>query len=1002
MQKIMKKFAVLLLAAGMSILHAEQPLPPVQLDPRIPRKIEIGAEPLFEMVKDGQVNFEIVVPADAPVSVKFAGSEAASLLGRTFGTKLTVLEKPTGNRPAIVIGSPDLASELGVDVKGLDRDGFVMKTFPGGVLIIGRDSQRNNLLWGEHATLFGTYDFLERFAGMHFYLPGKFGTIIPRMSEWRLPSIDLYDRPDSYQRCYSDYNGDTGKELTRKTLEINRLRHRYETTRIYYPHTLRYLTYGARFGKSHPEYFSLQKNGKRVIDPGYTATGDQSHFCYSSEGFKKEVIADIISCMKGEDASVRGIINPETGKVGWHWCFQPGKKIITLSPPDCVVKCTCPKCAPILLHGTKEQQIEHYWSFFRDVAMAVKDAGIDGYIVIPCHYGWWEGMPPSFPIPDNIILSFAVRGAWNELTPDAREKDFAELKAWAGTVKEKMLMWTYPGKYFGEFPGIPATTPRYAASFLKRAKPYVVGCYFESSSEYIFFNYLNFYIYGKILWNSETDVEKLLDEHAGLMFGPAAGPMKEFFDSIERNWMKIAGHTISTNIGPVPVYPSEREMWNTIYSPAERERINDLFAEAEKLTTETPEYLERVKILRREMWLPAIKAADNYECDQRAIAAWGAYMPETGQPPVLDGKLDDPEWKQSEVITLIPTRKAKTPCEVRTTVRALRDKDYFYFGFECEDRGTPQAFARDFDNRDIWRDSGVEVFLSPDRNPERCYQIMVNACDSIADLVRLKDKEADWSWNSGAEAKSVITPGQGWITEIRIPRSSLPQADESGMLANLTRRYIPSPLRTVSFVWGPFYLNNNFEIHHFGTLRFQPESEKNLIPDGDFDGEPDAKSPDRLGSWRWFGSDRQFPLTTEYIISGKNAALLDSSRFLSNFWCVLRTLPPVKPGKEYILTFFAKLEDVKAQDKEGGFYVRFDDFDGSMREYPTKGTARLTGTMPWIPMEFRFKTTTVVRKKDIPGPGIDFTLRKATGKVWIDHVRLVEAPSGPDSAAVEK
>ncbi|MBO4492109.1 MAG: DUF4838 domain-containing protein [Lentisphaeria bacterium] len=987
----MKELSVTVLFFVLSLsLSASQDLP-VQLEPRLPRKIEIGSEPRFEMVKDGKVNFEIVVPADAAPAAEFAGTEAASLLGKAFDAKLTVLKTPSGKCPAVVIGSPAMAAEQGVDVKGLDRDGFVIKTFPGGVLIFGQDAPGRSVrsIQGIRASVFGTYDFLERFAGMRFYLAGNYGTVIPRMKEWSLPDIDIYERPDFYQRRYVDYSGKMGSELNDEILFLNRQRCRYQTVRTSYCHALRYLTYGRRFGKSHPEYFAMDQHGKRAIDSGYTATGDSSHFCYSSK-FKDEVIADAISYFKGEPASVRGIINPETGKPGWHWSFPRNIKLFPLDLPDVVRKCHCPQCAPELIHGTEQQVREHYWRFFRDVAQGVKDAGVEGKILVSCSYGWWVGMPPSFPIPDNIMLLFNTPGPWSELTPQVRDTEFGYLKAWAGLGLGKLLLWTYPGKYGGVFPGIPTCTPRYTSSFMKRVRPYAVGCYFENNSDYLFFNYLDWYVYGKLLWNPDTDIEKLLDEHAELMFGPAAKPMKEFFDTLERNWMKIAGNTVNTNLGPVVIYPSEKEVWETTYSAAERKRITALFDEAEKLTADMPEYHDRIVTLRREMWLPALQEADRFLNEERTLADWGAYMPETADAPVIDGRLDEPAWKTAETITLIPFRTAKGPAKVRTTVRTLRDKDYFYFGFECEDRGTPATKVRPFDDREVWKDSSTEVFLSPDKNTDRCYQVIVNASGSVSDLSHFRGV-SDWSWNSGAEAKTVITPGQGWTTELRIPRSSLPQPDESGMLANLTRSYVPEKGPTVISVWGPFYVNRNDEIHHFGTLRFQPDTRENLIKDGDFEGEPDAKSPDHLGSWRWFGGDRQFPLTSDHIISGRNAALLDSSRFLNNYWCVLRTMPPVKPGKEYILTFFARMEDVKPLEPYGGFYVSFDDFDDTLQEYPTRGTAHFSGTSLWIPMEFRFRTSTQVRPKKNPGPGINFTLLKASGKVWIDHVRLIEA-----------
>lgn len=208
-----KTLALLFFAAAATLLGAQTP--PEQLEPKLPRKITVGEKPVLEMVKGGKVNFEIVVPADAAPSVKFAGKEAAELLGKAFGTELKVLKKPSGKRLVIILGSLKEAAKLGVDVNTLDRDGFVIKTFPGGVLIAGHDDpkQTERVALSDHATLFGTYDFLERFAGMRFYLPGDYGTIVPKKENWTLPEIDIYERPDYLQRDYSDYHGDPGTEL---------------------------------------------------------------------------------------------------------------------------------------------------------------------------------------------------------------------------------------------------------------------------------------------------------------------------------------------------------------------------------------------------------------------------------------------------------------------------------------------------------------------------------------------------------------------------------------------------------------------------------------------------------------------------------------------------------------------------------------------------------------------------------------------------------------------
>ena len=139
------------------MLSAAQELPE-QIVPRLPRKITIGTKPVLEMTKGGKVNFEIVVPTDAAPVAKFAGREAAELLGKAFGVKFRVLAKPTGKCPAIIIGSPQYAAKLGIDLAKFDRDGFVIKSCPQGVIIIGRDDPKKSerVTLADRATLFGT------------------------------------------------------------------------------------------------------------------------------------------------------------------------------------------------------------------------------------------------------------------------------------------------------------------------------------------------------------------------------------------------------------------------------------------------------------------------------------------------------------------------------------------------------------------------------------------------------------------------------------------------------------------------------------------------------------------------------------------------------------------------------------------------------------------------------------------------------------------------------
>ena len=971
-------------------------------EPRLPRRIAVGPKPVLELVKGGKVNFEIVVPKKATPSAKFAAAEVSSQLGEAFGTELPLLAAPSGKCPALIFGDAELAAKMGIEPSKFDRDGFVIKSLPGkkGVLIIGKDHPTKDPVRqnDEHATVFGAYDFLERFAGIRYYLPGKIGTLIPKRQAWRLPEIDIYDRPAFVFRNYADsfyprsvYEGADFTGNFPRSRSIAKLRTRCETRTFTSCHGLRDLGLQYRFGKSHPEYFALKTDGTRYFGSGKTQN-DQCHLCFSSD-VSREIALDAISYLREEPASVRGV-RTWRNKIGWHSIFKPGNKMFSISPNDGCYKCSCPQCKPVWSKGKKAVST-HMWRFFGKVAQQVKDSGTPGFVTVPV-YSFWRELP-DVELPDNILLDVAIRGPWNELSPGPREEQMDQLKSWTKKLGIKAWLWTYPGKYdySGPFPGIPIMTPRYAASFTRRVKPYAIGFFHESVCEKLALDYLSKYVYGKLMWDPDLDIEALLAEHHERMFGPAAKQMQEFFDTIERNWMKIASQVVETPLGPKTVYPSDLELWNEIYSPAVMARLGKLFDESEKLTAKTPEYLERVKFMRREIFGELKKASDAYHEANSAVKHWRAVIPETKSAPRIDGVLDDPAWRNANVLTLAPLRG--TPAEVRTTVKVMHDKENFYFGFDCEEPAPKlRSVPRKFDDHSLWHDAGVEVFLSPDRHPVYYYQLMVNASGSLADLHY--PKFHDWRWNSGAEVKCRIIPGKGWTAEIRLPKKSLGKIHPEGILANFTRRRnaegVDTPTKT--YCWGPFVRDHN-DVQRYGTLSFAPLPEReNSINNCSFEKleKPSMKDGRYYGLWH----------------IQQKAVLQDPKAFVTGFCSaridgpdggVLQHLPRLKPDTEYRLSFYMKLDGVKKiEPRFSGFFVRLDDYSRKEQYFPSAALA-FDGTCPWRRVEYRFKTSAV----KLPGrmPRIWFVMRHTAGSAWIDQVELTEAEkSGQQTRSVKK
>jgi len=228
-------------------------------------------------------NAEVVVLKDAPDVVNVAGRELVSFLSRSFGRDVPISETPTEGRVSIVLGENALSRAAGVDLDGSPTDTFVIKADGDRVYIAGRDDSRfrlsnvisarqpySMLLGHDRATLHGVYDFLERYAGVRFYFPDdELGTIVPRRNSVEVPDGLRRVTPDFLLR--DPYFGGDGKWHVNacggtdpKTAYWLRLR--FASTSIPCCHGSRDFHFVERFGKTHPEYLAMKKDGTVRLD----------------------------------------------------------------------------------------------------------------------------------------------------------------------------------------------------------------------------------------------------------------------------------------------------------------------------------------------------------------------------------------------------------------------------------------------------------------------------------------------------------------------------------------------------------------------------------------------------------------------------------------------------------------------------------------------------------------------------------------------------------------
>lgn len=148
---------------------------------------------------------------------------------------------------------------------------------------------------------------------------------------------------------------------------------------------------------------------------------------------------------------------------------------------------------------------------------------------------------------------------------------------------------------------------------------------------------------------------------------------------------------------------------------------------------------------------------------------------ETSQPPVLDGRLDDPCWQTAPALTnftqVLPVEGA--PPSERTELRVVFTADHLYIAVRCFDSEPGRILATQM-RRDAWfnSDDVVSVAFDTFARGRDGYLFAVNPAGARRDALfsRFGGENTDWDtvWDARARVDD-----QGWTVEIAIPFKSL-------------------------------------------------------------------------------------------------------------------------------------------------------------------------------------------------------------------------------------
>ena len=534
------------------------------------------AHPPVEVVRAGHARAVIFVadPAPSPKLERLV-DELIVVIRLSSGAELErVVKAPPADQPAICIGNCEAAREAGIDAVKIPIEGFVVKTAPNRVFLVGSTMPlpAGSGQWSNEGTAWAVADFLERFVGVRWYWPSALGgrTVMPSAS-LVIPPVHYGDQPVFRLRDYYPGKGWTLPAKARHSdkaplpfapgaipegvtrvdmggfLPLLRAGNSWPyTIQVHEPQNLHRL--GQSFHEENQNLFARNKDGTRNV----------RMFCYSSA---KALNYLLDGCER---------VWEKGGRASWVT-----STCVTVSPGDEAVICSCPDCRKTVAEAGGD------WvdggslvmaKFVQRMCEAVKRRW-PSKKVIYLPYWNYDTFCPEVNYPDNLVIMSAMttypmplktqRGNFEDAIQ--RVRDFRTQSCVPVTTWDYSVAWTYgPYQY-----------PHVLRDYYQAVKGLSAGTYINGLHLGEWTNTgPTMYLWMRLLWNPNLDVDAALDEMCKRLYGKAGVTAREFLRLQCALWQD--GSWKNRRVKNRGAWPVPEHLFQRVWTPGVVQRLKTL------------------------------------------------------------------------------------------------------------------------------------------------------------------------------------------------------------------------------------------------------------------------------------------------------------------------------------------------------------------------------------------------------------------------------------------
>ena len=435
------------------------------------------------------------------------------------GAELAIVTNPpAADQPAIIVGDCEETRRAGIDAAALPAEGFVVKTAPNRVYLVG--STR-----GGEGTAWAAADFLERFVGVRWYWPTPYGGRSVRdQVSLVIPPVHYRDQPVfSYRRMYQDWYWLQARSSDEQILKMAPGAGAEGSETLWLGDHFRLMRQGVSWPyeavQQGARIFEFMNNELKANTAVFAVREDGSRnfatFCYSAPELLASYMDNLARVWDpgGKGPCIGGITR--TSVTLWP-CMDLGNNSL-------VSACRCAPCREMDAKGGDALIMA---DFVRRLCEKVKARWPDKKVI----YVPWGILkcPEELTFPDNLVvnsLDLSTMGLMHQ--PTIRREQEGLLHAWAAKSGRPATMWIdFAGP--GDWTYGPVQFPQLVKDFYQSNRKrldggmvlsYGAACFVTAAPTY--------YVWNRVLWNPDLDVEATLDEMCDRLFGAGAASARE-------------------------------------------------------------------------------------------------------------------------------------------------------------------------------------------------------------------------------------------------------------------------------------------------------------------------------------------------------------------------------------------------------------------------------------------------------------------------------------------